>query len=42
MVVEQVWLASLHMDGVVAEWYYALERDYGVLPWTRFTELVNL
>jgi hypothetical protein len=42
MVVEQVWLASLHMDGVMAEWYYALECDYGVLPWTRFTELVNL
>jgi hypothetical protein len=42
MAAEQVWLASLHMDGVAAEWYYALERDYNVLPWTRFTEFVNL
>jgi hypothetical protein len=30
------------MDGVAAEWYYALERDYGMVSWTRFTELVNL
>jgi hypothetical protein len=29
MLAEQVWLASLHMDGVAVEWYYALERDYG-------------
>jgi hypothetical protein len=42
MAAEQVWLASLHMDGVAAEWYYALERDYNVLSWTRFTEFVNL
>jgi hypothetical protein len=39
---EQVWLASLHMDGAAAEWYYALEREYGMVPWSRFTELVNL
>jgi hypothetical protein len=32
MAVEQVWLASLHMDEVTAEWNYALEHDYGVLP----------
>jgi hypothetical protein len=42
MLAEQIWLASLHMDGVAAEWYYALERDYGILPWARFAEFVNL
>lgn len=42
MAVEQVWLASLHMDGAATEWYYALEHDYGMLPWTRLTELANL
>jgi hypothetical protein len=39
---EQVWMASLHMDGAAAEWYYALEREYGMVPWNRFTEFVNL
>jgi hypothetical protein len=39
---EQVWMASLHMDGATAEWYYALEREYGMVPWNRFTEFVNL
>jgi hypothetical protein len=42
MNVEQVWVASLHMDGVAAKWYYALERDYDMVSWTRFAELVNL
>jgi hypothetical protein len=42
MLAEQVWLASLHMDGVDDEWYYALERDYGILPWARFAEFINL
>jgi hypothetical protein len=41
MVVEQVWLASLHLDGVV-EWYYALEQDYRMVLWAHFTEFVNL
>jgi hypothetical protein len=39
---EQVWMASLHMDGAVVEWYYALEREYGLVSWTRFAEFVNL
>jgi hypothetical protein len=39
---KQVWMASLHMDGAAAEWYYALEREYGMVPWNRFTEFVNL
>jgi hypothetical protein len=42
MLTEQVWLASLHKDGVATECYYALERDYGMLSWARFAELVNL
>jgi hypothetical protein len=42
MAAEQVWMASLHMDGIAAEWYYALEREYGLLSWARFTEFVNL
>jgi hypothetical protein len=42
MLAEQVWLASLHMDGVAVEWYYALECDYGMLPWAQFVEFVNL
>jgi hypothetical protein len=42
MSAEQVWLASLHLDGVAAEWYYALECEYGMLPWTRFAEFLNL
>jgi hypothetical protein len=29
---EQVWLASLHLDRAAAEWYYALEHEYGMLP----------
>jgi hypothetical protein len=42
MVAEQVWLASLHLDGAAAEWYYSLEREYGMLLWTLFVEFVNL
>jgi hypothetical protein len=42
MAAEQVWLASLHLDGAAAEWYYSLEREYGMLPWLRFAEFVNL
>jgi hypothetical protein len=30
------------LDGVDAEWYYALERDYDMLSWTYFAEFVNL
>jgi hypothetical protein len=42
MAAEQVSLASLHLDGAAAKWYYSLEREYGMLPWTRFAEFVNL
>jgi hypothetical protein len=39
---ECVWMASLHMEGATIEWYYALEHDVGLLPWTRFSEFVNM
>jgi hypothetical protein len=39
---ERVWMASLHMEGAAAEWYYALECDVGLLSWTRFSEFVNM
>lgn len=35
-------MASLHLDGVAAEWYYTIERDYGDITWGRFSELINL
>jgi hypothetical protein len=37
---EQVWMVSLHLDGATAEWYYALEREYDLMSWTRFTKFV--
>jgi hypothetical protein len=33
MAEEKVWLASLHFEGAAVEWYYALERDHGILSW---------
>jgi hypothetical protein len=39
---ERVWMASLLLKGPTTEWYYALERDYGVFTWPRFEELVNM
>jgi hypothetical protein len=39
---ERVWMAALHLDGVEAEWYYALARDVGVLMRPRFSEYVNM
>jgi len=39
---EKVWLASLHLDGVAAEWYYQLEREAGIVSWPRFADYVNL
>ena len=28
---EKVWRASLHLDGVASEWYFQLERDFGMI-----------
>ena len=39
---EKVWTVSLHLDGVVSEWYFKLERDYGMISWARFAEYLNL
>ena len=39
---ERVWMASLHLEGVAAEWFYALERDHGVISWAPFVEFTNL
>jgi hypothetical protein len=39
---ENVWIASLHLEGVATEWYYTLERDYGILCWPRFSDFVNM
>jgi hypothetical protein len=39
---ENVWIASLHLEGVATEWYYTLEKDYGILCWPRFSDFVNM
>lgn len=38
---DKVWLASFHMTGTAQQWYYMLERDVGVLPWSDFKELCH-
>lgn len=35
-------MASLHLDGTAAEWYYQMEHDFGMVPWPRFVDFVNL
>jgi hypothetical protein len=42
MAEEKVWITSLHLDSVAAEWYYVLERDHGILSWARFAEFMNM
>jgi hypothetical protein len=39
---EKVWIASLHIEGVAAEWYYALEWDYDIISWVRFADFVHM
>jgi hypothetical protein len=39
---EKVWMAMMHLEGIAAEWYYALEQDYGILTWPRFANFVNM
>lgn len=39
---EKVWMASLHLDGVAAEWFYALDRDNNNITWSRFVDFLNL
>jgi hypothetical protein len=40
--VEQVWMSYLQLDGTAAEWYYALEQEYGLVSWNCFVEFANL
>lgn len=35
-------MASLHLDGTAAKWYYQMEHDFGMVPWLRFVDFVNL
>jgi hypothetical protein len=42
MAEEKVWIASLHLKGVAADWYYALERDHAIPSWARFAEFMNM
>ncbi|XP_066373490.1 uncharacterized protein [Miscanthus floridulus] len=35
-------MASLHLDGTAAEWYYQMERNFGMVPWPCFVDFVNL
>jgi hypothetical protein len=35
-------MASLHLDGTAAEWYYQMERDFGMVPWSCFVDFINL
>ncbi|KAG8095157.1 hypothetical protein GUJ93_ZPchr0012g20401 [Zizania palustris] len=39
---EKVWIEPLHLEGVAVEWYYALERDHGILSWARFVDFVHM
>jgi hypothetical protein len=48
---ERVCMASLHLDGIAAEWYYSLEHDMGPyslecyvgpIPCQRFSDFVNM
>ena len=39
---EKVWLASLHMKGIAALWYYQMEKEFGVVFWPRFSDFVNM
>lgn len=39
--VEQVWLASLHLDGV-DDGYYGLERECSTITWGQFSKFINL
>jgi hypothetical protein len=35
-------MASLHLDGTAAEWYYQMERDFGMVSWPHFVNFINL
>lgn len=35
-------MASLHLDSTTADWYYQMERDFGMVSWPCFVEFANL
>lgn len=35
-------MASLHLDGAAADWYYQMDRDFCLISWPRFVDFVNL
>lgn len=35
-------MASLHLDGTTAEWYYQMEGDFSMVPCLRFVNFINL
>jgi hypothetical protein len=39
---DRTWLASYHLRGATQTWYYALERDEGMLTWERFHVVCQL
>lgn len=39
---EKVWLAALHLDGVGAEWFLAVDRNNVCISWADFVTYVNL
>jgi hypothetical protein len=39
---DKVWLASLHLDGMAAQWYYQLERDLSIITCPRFVKFTNM
>jgi hypothetical protein len=39
---DRTWLASYHLRGAAQTWYYALERDEGMLTWERFRAVCQM
>jgi hypothetical protein len=35
-------MVSVHLDSTTAEWYYQMERDFGMVSWPRFVDFINL
>ena len=38
---EKVWMASYNLENGSQLWYMQLQRDEGMPPWRRFSELLN-
>jgi hypothetical protein len=35
-------MASLRLDGAATQWYFQLERNFGIISWLHFVEHANL